>query len=202
MELAGRRMYVYSASGGVAGIAADSGEILWDTTDWQVPMAACASPVVVGPGKIFLCGGYNSGAMMLQVQKEGNRFTAKTLFRLKPGQFSSEQQTPVFFQRHLYGVRQKDKQLVCLDLDGHELWNSGRDKFGAGPYLIVGGRILVMDDDGRLTMAEATPAGYHRLAKAQVIKDAQDSWGPMALVAGRLLVRDMTRLVCLEVGGE
>jgi len=200
MELEGRRTYVYCGSGGVAGVAADSGEILWDTTDWQVPMAACASPVVVGRGKIFLCGGYNSGAMMLEVRKDGQRFVPKTLFRLKPGQFSSEQQTPVLYQGHLYGVRQKDKQLVCLDLEGRQRWSSGRDKFGAGPYMIAGGRILVMNDEGVLTMAEATPDAYRRLARAQVIDNAEDSWGPMALVAGRLIVRDMGTMVCLQIG--
>ena len=36
-------------------------------------------------------------------------------------------------------MRQRDRQLVCLDLAGKELWNSGQDKFGLGPYLIADG---------------------------------------------------------------
>jgi outer membrane protein assembly factor BamB len=32
-----------------------------------------------------------------------------------------------------------------------------------------------------------------------VIEDGVDCWGPMALVGGRLIVRDMTRMVCLDV---
>ncbi len=54
-------------------------------------------------------------------------------------------------------MRQKDQQLVCLDLTGKELWNSGRDKFGSAPYLIADGLIYAMNDEGLLTMAEATP---------------------------------------------
>ena len=87
-------------------------------------------------------------------------------------------------------MRQKDQQLVCLDLNGKELWNSGREKFGSGPYMIADGLIYVLDDNGVLSMAEATPAAYRRLARAQVIEDGSSSWGPMALVAGRLIVRD------------
>ena len=183
-------MYVYCGKGGVAGIAADNGELLWDTDEWQIAMATCPSPVVVGEGRIFFCGGYNSGSLMLQLQQEQGRIVPQTVFRLAARQFGSEQQTPVLWQQHLYAVRQKDQQLVCLDLDGKELWNSGRDKFGSGPYLIADGLIYVLDDDGVLSIAEAAPTAYRRLARAQVIEDGSSSWGPMALVAGRLIVRD------------
>jgi outer membrane protein assembly factor BamB len=199
MEFAGRRMYVYCGKGGVAGVAADNGQLLWDTPDWQIGTATCPSPVVIGPDKIFLSGGYNSGALVLQLKAEQGRIVPETVARLSPKQFGSEQQTPILWQGHLYGVRQRDQQLVCMDPEGKELWNSGRDKFGSGPYLIADGLIYVLNDDGLLTLAEATPAIYKRLAQAQVIEGGVTSWGPMALVAGRLIVRDFTRLVCLDV---
>ncbi|MGA2618028.1 MAG: PQQ-binding-like beta-propeller repeat protein [Thermoguttaceae bacterium] len=198
-ELAGRRMYVYCGKGGVAGIAADTGELLWDTTEWQIGTATCPSPVVVGPGRIFFSGGYNVGSLMLQLQQEAGRIVPETLFRLTAKQFGSEQQTPIFWRGNLYGVRQKDQQLVCLDLEGRELWNSGREKFGSAPYLIADGLIYVLDDNGVLTMAEAAAAGYHRLARAEVLDGGVTSWGPMALAGGRLIVRDLTRMICLDV---
>ena len=199
MEFAGRRMYVYCGKGGVAGVAADNGELLWDTDEWQIAMATCPSPVVVGEGRIFFCGGYNSGSLMLQLKQEQGRIVPRTVFRLTARQFGSEQQTPVLWQEHLYAVRQKDQQLVCLDLDGKERWNSGRDKFGSGPYMIADGLIYVLDDNGTLTIAEAAPTAYHRTARAQVIEDASSSWGPMALAAGRLIVRDTFRMTCIDV---
>ena len=199
MEFAGRRMYVYCGKGGVAGVAVDDGRILWDTTDWRISMATCPSPVPVGDGRIFCCGGYNSGAVMLQLKEQDGQLVAETLFRMTPKQFSSEQQTPVLLDDHLLGVRQKDGQLVCLDLQGNEVWNSGQDKFGAAPYMVADGLLYVMNDEGLLTMAEATSEGYRPLARAQVIEHGHDAWGPMALVAGRLIVRDMTRMVCLDV---
>jgi outer membrane protein assembly factor BamB len=154
---------------------------------------------VVGPGRIFFSGGYNVGSLMLQLQQEAGRIVPETLFRLTAKQFGSEQQTPIFWRGNLYGVRQKDQQLVCLDLEGRELWNSGREKFGSAPYLIADGLIYVLDDNGVLTMAEAAAAGYHRLARAEVIDGGVTSWGPMALAGGRLIVRDLTRMICLDV---
>ena len=45
--------------------------------------------------------------------------------RLKASQFGSTQQTPILYQGHLFGIRQRDKELVCLDLAGKEVWHSG-----------------------------------------------------------------------------
>jgi len=123
------------------------------------------------------------------------------LFLLKARQFESEQHTPVFHDGHLYGVRTNPggKQLACFDLEGNELWNSGADKFERGPYLIANGLLYVMADDGLLTVAEATSAGYRPLDQFQAFDKARHAWGPMALVGGRLILRDLTRMTCLDV---
>ncbi len=201
MEVDGRRMYVYCGSRGVAGIDAEDGSVLWESTDWIGKMATCPTPVPVGNGRLFCCGGYGAGSVMLQVESAGERFLASALYRLTPKQFASEQHTPVYYQGHLYGVRTKagGEQLVCLDLDGNPRWNSGRDKFGRGPYLVGDGLIFALADDGRLVLVEATAEEYRPLARCQVIDDAHDAWAPMALAGGRLILRDLGRMVCLDV---
>jgi outer membrane protein assembly factor BamB len=199
MEYKGQRMFVYCGSGGVVGVSAEDGSILWDTTDWRVNMATVPSPVCLADGKIFLCGGYDAGAMMLQLEERAGAWTAHTLLRLKPGVFGSTQQTPILIQDHLFGIRPKDKELVCLDLSGTEVWHSGREhRFGDGPYLLADGLMFLLSDNGVLTLAEVSPTGYKQLAQAQVL-DGHEAWGPLALVAGRLLARDETRMVCLDV---
>ena len=61
------------------------------------------------------------------------------------------------------------------------------------------GVILALNDSGLLRLIEATPQKYNLLAQAQVLT-GHESWGPMALAGGRLIARDLTRMVCLEVG--
>jgi outer membrane protein assembly factor BamB len=58
-----------------------------------------------------------------------------------------------------------------------------------------------MNDDGVLTMAEASPAGFKMLARAKVL-DGHETWAPLAIAGGRLIVRDLERLVCLDVRKE
>ena len=199
MEFAGKRMYVYCGKGGVAGVSADDGRILWDTTDWKISIATVPTPVVLPGGRIFFCGGYNAGGLILQLEAKGDQLSAKTVGVLKATQFGATQHTPILYDNHLFGLREKDKQLVCMALDGRVVWSSGSaHKFGLGPFLIADQKIFIVDDGGKMTLAEATSKGYRKLDEAQVLA-GPDAWAPMAMVGGRLLVRDMNRMVCLDV---
>jgi outer membrane protein assembly factor BamB len=201
MEFKGKRIYIYCASGGVVGVSALDGSILWETNEWKIGIATVPTPVIIGDGRIFLTGGYDSGSMMIKLTDSAGKITTKTLYRLKPDIFASDQQTPILYEGSIYAVK-PGGQLACIDLNGKLLWSSGSaNRFGLGPYFIAGGLIYVMDDTGLLTLAEATHVGYKQLAQAQVLK-GHDAWGPMALVGGRLIVRDLTRMVCLDVTGQ
>jgi outer membrane protein assembly factor BamB len=200
MELDGRRTYVYAASGGVAGVAADDGRLLWDTEIWRVKIAAIATPVVVPPDRVFLSGGYNVGAMMIRIVLRGDAYVAEEVFSLTPKVFGAEQSTPVYHDGHIYGVR-PNGELVCLDLDGRVVWTSGHEvRFGKGlePYIVVGDTLLVMSDAQVLTAVEAAPGGYRSLGSHRVL-DGHDSWGPMAVAGGRLIVRDLVTMKCIDL---
>jgi outer membrane protein assembly factor BamB len=199
MEFARRRHYVYCGSGGVAGVSAADGALLWDSPDWRISIATVPSPLALDEGRLFLSGGYNAGSLMLQLKDEGGKLVPQTLFRLKPEVFGATQHTPVFYRDHLYGVR-PGGEFVCLDLSGQTLWASGsKQRFGLGPFVVADGLAFALNDSGKLSLMEASPGAFRLLAQAQVLQ-GQDAWGPMALAGGRLLLRDLTRLVCLEVG--
>jgi outer membrane protein assembly factor BamB len=52
---------------------------------------------------------------------------------------------------------------------------------------------------GLLRLLEASTTGYKELASTQVLS-GEEVWGPMALSNGRLVIRDMNQMVCLQVG--
>jgi len=202
MEFYDQRMYLYCASKGVVGVAAEDGKEMWQTPAWKIGIANIPSPVPLPRQRIFLTGGYNAGSMLLDLTEEGETIVPVVASRIEPAVFSSEQHTPILYEGHLYAVR-PDGQLTCASLDGQVVWTSGAaETFGLGPFLIADGLIYVMDDDGKLTMAEATPTGYQRLGAAQIILGGHDAWGPIALAGGRMIVRDMRKMVCLDVRAE
>ncbi|MEW6236662.1 MAG: PQQ-binding-like beta-propeller repeat protein [Candidatus Omnitrophota bacterium] len=199
MDFNGRRMYVYCASGGVAGVSAKDGSILWETPEWTIRMANVPSPLAIGDERLFLSGGYKAGSMMLKLEENSGRIVPSILFRLKPERFGSPQHTPILYNGFIYGIR-PDGMLVCLDLDGNEKWNStSAYKFGLGPYTIAGSLIYAMNDNGLLSRVEAAPDGFRLWDQTQVLQGS-DSWAPIAVASGRLILRDLTRMVCLRAG--
>lgn len=199
MDYRGETTYVYCGSGGVAGVRAEDGALLWDTTEWKVSLATVPSPLVISEDRIFFCGGYDSGALMLRLIDRDGEIDPAVEYRLSPSEFGSTQHTPILFEDHIYGVREKDKQFVCLDLEGNEVWASGNQyRFGLGPYMIADGMILMMDDEGLLTTAELTSEAFRAIDQVDLLS-GHDSWGPMALVGGRLIVRDMTEMACFDI---
>jgi outer membrane protein assembly factor BamB len=148
-----------------------------------------------------LSGGYNAGSMMLQLQNTDGHITPRVLFKLAPEVFGATQHTPVFHDGHIYGTR-PNGQFICLDLAGKVVWTSpaGKD-FGLGPFLLADGLFFVMNDAGTLTLLDAGAGNCSQLAEAKVLT-GRESWGPMALANGRLFVRSLTRLACLDVGAN
>jgi len=202
MTLLGKKMYVYCASGGVAGVSVDDGSLLWETSAWKVSLATVPSPIQIGEDRMLLCGGYGAGAMLLRLRQDNGKFVPEVVYRLPPEVFGSEQQTPVLYQRMIYGVLPPERkyQLACFDPEtGTQKWDSGTQHFGIGPFMIIGDRIFLMNDSGTLSIVQASPDGFHLQGQWPIFPHGREAWGPMALVGTRLLVRDITHLACLDL---
>jgi len=209
MEFKGRRFYIYSggnsSKGGIIGISAEDGGVLWKTDQWKVRYSV-PMPVVVGEGRIFLSAGYGQqqrGCAMLRLTDSEGAISASLEYLHPPTVFGSIQQSPIYYDGYIYGVR-PDRQLVCLGLAGNVVWTStSANKFGrnGGPYAIVNGLLYVMDDEGEMTLVEASPKGYVPLAQAKVL-DGHDTWGPMAIAANRMIVRDTLKMICLDISEQ
>ena len=207
MDLAGARTYVYAAIGGIVGVSAGvagRGRLLWESRDFDATVIA-PSPVDAGGGRVFVTAGYGAGSIMLGVSREGDSFSARVLYKHRPAEgFACEHQTPVMFQGRLIGILPKDAgarraELACWDPDGAWAWSSGQaNRFGLGPYLLADGKLLILNEDGVLTVAEASAEAYRPLGSARIL-DGMDAWAPLALAGGRLIARDARRMVCVDM---
>jgi outer membrane protein assembly factor BamB len=209
MTLNGKKMYVYFAIGGVCGISAsgtDRGKVLWESSDFA-PSVVAPSPLMLDDGKIFVTAGYGAGSALLQVSQTDEKFTVKALQKYKPQEgLASEQQTPVFDNGFLYGILPKDagslrNQFACYrsgDCKNPVMSSGKTDRFGLGPYIMADGKFFILNDDGEMTIAKASSKQFIVLDKARII-DGQDSWGPIAITGGYLLMRDSKQLVCIDV---
>jgi outer membrane protein assembly factor BamB len=209
MTIDGKRMFVYSALGGVVGIAAegeDVGKVLFESTEWNQTVIA-PSPVHVGDGRILFTAGYGAGSMLANVSRINGEFTLEVIQKLKPDQgLAAEQQTPIFYKDYIYAIMPKDagalrNQFVCFDpRDISKLiWSSGKTKrFGLGPFLLADDKFLILSDEGVLTVIRGSTNEYSQIAEAKVLH-GHDAWGPLAIADGKLLARDSRQMVCIDV---
>jgi outer membrane protein assembly factor BamB len=212
----GVRQFLYFHMKGTVGIDAVNGEILWSAA-FRGKMAVSPSPVAIGDGRVFLTSGYEAGSAMVKVEKAASGFTAKQLYFLRAKEFNSEVHTPVLWQDHLYAVgigKTKRGLFTCLDLEGNIIWESPFDKgadpktdrrvfrtFGLGGFLLADGMFFVVEgNSGMLRLIEASTKEYRELASFQALHGDDDIWAPPALSEGKLIVRDMADMVCLQVG--
>ena len=206
MTIAGKRMYVYCAVGGVVGVSAeanDAGTVLWKTP-WNARVVA-PSPVVTEDGKILATAGYGEGGMTLQVTEQNGVFSVALLEKHGPKDgIACEQQTPIYQDGLFYAIMPKDAgalraQFVCYRPDGTLVWSSGQsERFGLGPFLLADNKFYVLNDEGELSVLRLSHERYERLGRAQILH-GQDAWGPIAIAGDRMLLRDSKQMVCISL---
>ena len=125
----------------MAGIAAATnrvGTVLWETRDWSHTVMA-PSPQHLGNGKLFITAGYGVGSMMLQLTENNGEFTIAPIDEYKPKEgLACEQQTPVYWNGHLFGIVPKDggtnrNQFICVNPSDTKkvIWASSKEaRFG------------------------------------------------------------------------
>jgi len=64
--------------------------------------------------------------------------------------------------------------------------------------ILADGLILATDGRQSLFLIQPDPAGFKPLASAEMLEMGQN-WAPIALVDGKLLIRDQKQLKCVKV---
>lgn len=200
-ELGGVKQYLWCTLFGPLGVRAADGRLLWHHAR-KFNVAVAPSPLVIAPDRVFMTSCYDAGTIMLRVTESAEAWRTEVVFDRDGTEWNSEVHTPIVFENHLFAVGKKKRGLfTCLDLDGKIVWDSGgRATFGLGPFLLVDGLFFVLEDStGILRLLEANTTEYRELASAKVLP-GHEAWAPIALSDGKMILRDLTKMVCIEVG--
>ena len=199
--------------GKIVGIDPDSGEVIWEYADWvchiPVPMAVDA-----GENKVLVVGGYELGAVMIKVQKGADgRYSTTELFKTE--EYGDQIRPPILHEGYFYaqyGTNSKRDGLSCMNMDGEIMWKTKRDPdFNKGSMILADGLILATDGHEKLYLIEPDPNVFKPLASAELLARTEEeneriaerwptqNWAPIALIDGKLLIRDMGRMLCVRV---
>ncbi len=197
--LGGVKQYLYCTLKGPLGISAKDGKQLW-SYERKFNVAVATSPLAIDAERVLMTSGYDSGTVMIRVKSN----SAEKVFDWTGNEWNSEVHTPIVHKGHFFAVGKKRRGLLtCMSFDGKPVWDSdGKAAFGLGGYLLADGMFFILEGrTGMLRLVEASTSGYKELASAQVL-GGHDVWTPPALSDGKLVIRDMTKMVCLDVRGK
>jgi outer membrane protein assembly factor BamB len=189
--------------GRIIGLQPQTGEILWEYNKWQNVLQT--SPALdVGEGKIIVVGGYENGTVMIQVEKvDEDEYSVKELFY--HNEFGDHTKPPVLHEGYFYAQYSTNRRrdgLCCMNMDGEVLWKTMRSpSFDKGSMILADGLILATNGAKMLYLIEPDPSGFKPLASAEMLETGQN-WAPIALVDGKLLIRDQGRMLCVKVAED
>jgi outer membrane protein assembly factor BamB len=201
--IGGIKQYLWGTLNGPLGVSAKDGKLLWEYPR-KFNVAVAPSPVAVDGQRVFMTASYDAGSVMVRVQSNGGSFRTESVFDMKNNEWNSEVHTPIVYKGHLFAVGKKRRGLfTCLSFDGKEVWTSdGKAAFDLGSFLLADGMFFILDGKtGMLRLVEANTTGYKELASAQVLS-GPEVWAPMALSDGKLVLRNLTKMTCLDVRGK
>ena len=164
-------------------------------------MIQVASALDAGEGRIIVVGGYELGTAMIKVEKKADgSYTVTELFR--HNDFGDHTKPPILYNGYLYAqfsTNSKRDGLACMDMTGKVMWKTLRNPlFDKGSMILVDGLLLATDGRQTLYLIEPDPSGFKPLASAEILEMGQN-WAPIALVDGKLLIRDQSKLKCVKV---
>jgi len=187
--------------GGLYGIDAKKGEILWNYKG--IACNITIPPItLIGDGRMFVTAGYEAGSAMIKVVRKLGKFQVHELF--KTDEYDAQIHPALFYKDHLYlngNSNERRNGLMCLSLEGKVLWKTRRKpSFGRGGLILADGMIYIVEGDkGHLYLVKATPKEYTEVGMVKDVLKGEEIWAPLALADGKLVIRDQQQLKCLEV---
>lgn len=191
-HLAGRSQILVLNDDALTAHDASDGHELW-SYDWPSGTEPTFTPLTLEGDRVFVSTGYGVGGKMLRVVAgpEGS-FDVALLW--ESISLKSKFSNAVHRKGVIYGL--DDGILAAVNAEtGERLWKNGR--YGHGQIVCVDDLIVVIAEDGRVALVEASPAAFAEVASFQALSGK--CWNPPALAGNRLIVRNDREAAAFEL---
>jgi outer membrane protein assembly factor BamB len=213
----GRRQLIIWHPDGVAGLAPETGQVLWTHAypvggKPQRPEVTIAMPRLAGT-KLFLTSFYQ-GSLLLELAGPQPGVVWNRRSRRK-SEFEeglhTTMCTPVLRDGHIYGLCGFG-ELRCLSLaTGDRQWETfavtegKKSLFGQAFIVEQGGRYWMWNDQGELILARLNPQGYDEISRAKLLPTLENTrgrdvlWCHPAFAHRRAYVHNGHELLCVSL---
>jgi len=180
----------------VAGIDPNNGNLLWShphVTEWGLNIS---NPVWGNDNLLFISSAYSGGSRVLKLTQKDGKTTAEELWfhrrmRLHHG-------TAIRIGDYVYGSSGDfgPAFLAAVNVKTGEIAFQDRS-FPKSNLLLAEGKLIILDEDGNLALATATPTELKVISKVSVMKNL--AWTAPTLVGTKLYLRDRHTIMALDL---
>jgi outer membrane protein assembly factor BamB len=197
IDLDGRPEVIVFTAAEVSGLDPETGRL-----EWTQPHAAdfgvnVALPIFGDGNLLFVSSAYNGGSRVLKLARHGASVSVQEIWANKRVRIHFGNAVRLGDRIYASNGDFGSAPFAAVDIwTGDMVW---RERAVARATLIaVGKRLVILDEDGKLTLATPTETGLTVQAQSQVFTGR--SWTVPTLLGTRLFARDRKEIVALELG--
>lgn len=186
MSLGGAKLIVTQTDKRIVAVNLADGKMVWEAPFAPSGMGGnnAATPIIDGQTIIYT--GSGRGTIAVELQKQGDTFTAKQLW--SNTEVSPRFCTPVLKDGLLYGLSDK-AGFYCINAKtGQTAWTEPTARGGFGSILDAGGALLALTPKSHLIVFQPSDKAYTEVANIKVADT--DTYSQPVLVGDRLFIED------------
>ncbi|HTM53018.1 MAG TPA: PQQ-binding-like beta-propeller repeat protein [Pirellulales bacterium] len=198
---AGVRQYVQLMGRGVVGVSAADGKFLWGYNRVANRTANIPTPVVHGD-YVFCSTGYQAGAALLELKRDGGGVKAHEVYFLEGKEFQNHHGGMILLGDYVYaGHGHNAGAPTCLEWKtGKTVWRHNRGPgTGSAAISYADGNLYFRFQDGVMALIEATPEEYREKGQFSIPGVEQPSWSHPVIAGGKLYLREQDTLFCYDM---
>jgi len=196
-ELGGVRQIVTVTQAHVVGVAADSGELLWERPFVSRSTNNSITPIVDGDDVIVT--GHDLGVTRFRPRRNSDQggWTTDTVW--ETAEVSMFMSNPVLSGNTLFGMSHlRSGQFFAIDAgSGATLWRTEGREATNSAVVLAGDLLFLLNNDGDLVVARTTRSGFSQVARYEVSPTA--TWAQPAISGNRVFIKDESNVTLWTV---
>lgn len=197
INFAGRDQFVLFMATELAGLDPTTGERLWGVEHKTSYDENVSTPIWDGVDTLFCSSGYGTGSRAIKLVSQGGTIAAKEQWYSKKMRVLHGNVVRV--GDYVYGSSGDFGPVFFAGMDirtGKLAWRERG--FKKATVLESNGRIIILDEEGKLALATATPDALTIHSDCKL--DLHGAWATPTLIDETMYVRDRKKIVALDLG--
>lgn len=181
----------------VVGVNPSTGDLLWrheHVNQWKTNIS---TPIWDSKEHLYVTSGGEAGSRVLKLTLEGGKTTVEEIWSNR--KMGIGQGNVIKVDGYIYGFAGGHQGAFMTAINAKTGEIAWRERgYKSSMMIHADNKLIILDEDGTLSLAEATPEAFKVLSKVELLKNV--AWTIPTLVGKTLYVRDKETIVALNLG--